>query len=242
MNVLPQETGGVLGFTILDLIVIIIIVLGIYIGYKKGFFYALFKLINIMGSLFISTMLYPIFSRFLIRTDWYINLTNNIISQIGLSSIVEEALSAQQDNIINSLPIPKVLANTISNNINLQSSNILDISGIEQQLGNFIATIIINIISFIVVFILASITLKVILKSLNTIVKLPIINSFNNILGAIIGFVWSLIFIWLGLIIYPLSFINGESNLGLDLLYSSSITLILYERNPLLLIMLGIFS
>ena len=59
---------------------------------------------------------------------------------------------------------------------------------------------IINCIAYIVVFVIVIIILQIIVRAINLVSKLPVINTMNKLGGAIIGLIRGLIIVWIGLI------------------------------------------
>lgn len=227
--------------TMLDMGIILIIVLSTYLGYRKGFVHTLFNLASLVVSLFLVNLFYPVLSRFLMTTSLFYNLRDYIIDMAGISHSIEEITSAQQAQIINDLPLPNFLTTMINENNNLEIHNFLNVTRIEEYIAGFLAVIIINIISLIIVFSIVSMGLWLLSSSLHLIVKLPVIQGFNKSLGAVLGAVRSILFIWIALIAYTLLFIRAETN-SVYILQNSTLALFFYERNFLLSLIIDMLA
>jgi len=227
--------------TILDLAVLSIIALSTYLGYKKGFVHTLFNLFSLFISLYLVSIFSPMLSAFFIgTTNLFYNLRDYIIDIGGISEHVESMISSQQADIISNIPLPNFLITMINENYRLEIHNLLDTRAIEEYIAGLLATVIINIVSFVITFFTVSISLGLISGSLHVLVKLPMIRSLNKSLGALLGAIRSLIFIWVGLMIYTLLLIGIDTN-SAELLQDSRIALFFYEQNILLELIVNMF-
>lgn len=235
------STAFLSGFNVLDVTVVLIITICTYRGYTRGFMQTLFSLVSLFLSLFLVQILYPILSRFLRTTPLFNKLKDSIIDSMGISYSFQNTNQLQQAEIINSLPLPDTITTILNNNNNTHIYNLLNVTSIEEYIGVFFATAIINIMSFIILFIVISVILKLSPFSISIFTKLPIIRSFNKLFGGIIGFIQSVFIIWVGLIIYTILSVK-PGNYGMTLLYNSNLALYFYERNFLLSLLFSIFE
>lgn len=235
------STAFLFGFNMLDIAIILIIAIFIYRGYKRGFVQTLFSLVSLFISLFLVQILYPILSSFLRTTPLFYKLNDYIINSIGISYNLQNTNLIQQSEFINSLPFPEIITTMLNNNNNMHTYNLLNVTSIEEYIGIFFASAIINIISFIILLVFISVVLKLSPFSIDIFTKLPIIRGFNKFFGGIIGFLQSVFIIWVLLIIYTVLSINPD-NYNMQLLYNSNLALYFYEKNFLLSLLFSIFE
>ena len=194
---------------LIDLILIAIIALFAFIGYKKGLIKVAFSLISFILAIAISIILYKPISNFIINytpLDDYIEST--ISERLDSSDITNE----ETQNIVSNYYI----------NIKSASTSVIS-SGISKT--------IINIACMIIVFITVKIILLFFKFAGDLIAKLPLIKQFNSAGGFIYGLLKGFIVIYILLaIIAILSPIININNI-INIINSSIITNIMYNNN-----------
>lgn len=227
---------------IFDIIVVIVLVISAWIAYKRGFILSLFKLVSSIITIFLSYRLYPIVSAFLRNfTPLYENIKNKIAPSILSQSTAQTNTLVGQSAFINDLKVPGFLKSALIENNNPEVYKILNVDGLKEYIAGYIANICINIIALILVFLVVTIGLRIIIGILDVISKLPVVNSFNNLLGFIFGLISGLLNIWFLFIILFVFQTNPLFEKAFILLEESLIAGILYEYNFLLKWILGIF-
>ena len=201
---------------VLDLIIIAIIALFAFIGYKKGLIKVAFGLISFILALIISVILYKPVSNFIIN---YTSIDNSI------ESIVEERLSSPDTT-------DEETQNIVSNyynNIKTASSSVLA-KGISKT--------IINIGCMIIVFIVTKLILLFFKFSGDLIAKLPLIKQINHAGGFLYGLLKGFIIIYLLLaliaLISPIINIDNilvtiNKSIIANIMYNNNIIFILFS-------------
>lgn len=155
----------------IDLIIIAIILLFTFIGYKRGLVKIAFSLCTFIVALIVTLILYKPISSFVINnTEFDENIENAIIENIlpnGISANDEIDLKLE-DNLYDSLL--KEGTNTI------------------QGVAETFSTKIIEMIVFLILFTVAKIALRFVTFFADLVAKLPILNQFNHLGGIIFGF------------------------------------------------------
>ena len=194
---------------LIDLILIAIIALFAFIGYKKGLIKVAFNLISFILAIIISIVLYKPMSNFIINytpLDDYIEST--ISERLNSSEITDE----ETQNIVSNY----------YTNIKNASTSVIS-SGISKT--------IINIACMIIVFITVKIILLFFKFAGDLIAKLPLIKPLNNaggfIYGILKGFIIIYIFLALIAILSPIININNI----VTMINSSILTNIMYNNN-----------
>ncbi len=169
---------------IIDIIIIAIVVLSIFLGYKKGLVALSIQLLSFIIAVVITFILYqPI-------TNFIVNATG--IDESIQNSILEKANDVMQED------------NEMSNTIVEQVKN--------DMLPETARTISINIITFgvvIILFLLVKIGLRFVTALANLVAKLPILKQANELGGIIYGFIRGLLLIYVILLVINIS---GEIN------------------------------
>ena len=142
-----------------------------------------------------------------------------------ISSKIEES------EWIENLKVPGFLQEMIKENNNTVSYEKMNVYSFGEYISHFLATMILNVVSYIITFIAALILIKVIAGALGLLTHLPVIHSMNRILGAVMGLIQSLLLIWLFLLAVTL-FGNTEwGDYIMKMINDSSVLTALYDAN-----------
>ena len=194
---------------LIDLILIAIIALFAFIGYKKGLIKVAFNLISFILAIIISIVLYKPMSNF-------------IINYTPLDDYIESAISDRLDS-------PEITNEETQNIVSNYYTNIKNAS--TSVISSGISKTIINIACMIIVFITVKIILLFFKFAGDLIAKLPLIKPLNNaggfIYGILKGFIIIYIFLALIAILSPIININSI----VTMINSSILTNIMYNNN-----------
>lgn len=227
---------------ILDIFVILIILVFGLIAYYKGFIKACIGFLPSLISIIATYILQKPVSIFLRSTILFEKIKSTVYTSMNLENIISNSALEIQTDIINNMNIPEFIKNALLENNNPVVYRLLNVDKIQDYIAGFIANICINIISVIVIYICVFLIARVAVSLLDIFSKLPVVNTFNHILGFTIGALKGIIIIWLlGIIIT--FFYSSQSMLSLfELLDSSIIAKFFYNNNILLFLILKIFT
>lgn len=156
---------------IIDLLIILIVVLSIWLGYKKGLTESLLKIFNFFIALIISIILFTPISNFVINNTQIDEfLQDSIISKFNNN---EEVGEVETEN-----NMPTIFNNYISNQIKESTNEAKEI--IIKESARHVSIIIINIGIIITLFLITRIILIFIKGITNLITKLPVIKQCNE--------------------------------------------------------------
>ncbi len=200
---------------IIDIIVILFVVLGAYIGYKKGIINVLTSFIAILVSLVLAFLLQMPVANLLRQSNVGTKL-NTTINQ-GIKKAVDD----NKSDIDNTTLYSKIVKGILSDEqINEKSENI--------------TMFILKGLSFFAIFVIVTIIMFVIRGILNIVFDLPILNSINSIGGLGLGALKSILIIYIILaliaFISPIPEISKNVNNGIN---NTNVVKILYENNLL---------
>ncbi len=215
---------------IIDIIVILIIALSVFLGYRKGLIALAVKLFAVIIALIATLILYKPISALIINNT---NLDENI-----QNVIMEKANNQEETNDTSS---NKETANTNSKNETTQATesqegNIVEQSLEEKILPEVARELSINIINIgviIILYFVIKIALHFITAIANIVAKIPIIKQFNKIGGIIYGLLRGLLLIYVILLIISFAGeINPENKLH-NQINQSLLTKEMYQNNIL---------
>ena len=210
---------------IVDLILVGLLFIFIFIGYKKGLTGSLFKLVSFALAIIIAVILYrPISNSIIKNTNIDNSIKNSIIKNFSNSN--DNGKSATQDKVQNS----------IVNNINkeIESATVDAKETIVEQSAEKIAISIVNIGCAIAVFLIAKLILLIIGLFIKGITSLPIIKQIDKIGGIAYGIAEGVVIIYVILAIVSFANIVWANNITYQAVNKSVIGSMLYNNNVLL--------
>ena len=225
----------------LDIFVLAVIGICVVVGYFRGFVKTCFSFVPSVVSLLLTNKIYPVFSKFLRTTPVYGYIENGVAKALNLESMTS-AISAQSNDYINSLSIPDFLKESLISNNNPVVYGILDATGINEYISGYVANMILNILSMIVVAVGLIVIFKLVLILLDVVTKLPVIHGINSVGGLIVGLLEGVLIVWVVFVVAVL-FVSGDSLTWFyESLENSKIALALFNGNILLKMILRIIA
>ena len=169
-------------FFIVDLIIIAIILLFTFLGYKRGLIKVAIKLCTFIIALVISIMLYK-------------PIADVIITNTGIDESIEEAITnnilpegiSEDEEVDLSNDLPSIIIKNSENTV--------------QGIANSISTTLIETACLLVIFVGVKIILKFVTILADLIAKLPILNQFNKLGGTLYGILEGLLIVFVGFVI-----------------------------------------
>lgn len=164
---------------VLDIIIILIILLCIIMGYKKGLIEVAFRLISFLLAIILSLMLYVPVSNYIIENTTIDDQIKEVIANnINPEEVeIEENENKEEDQTTNE--IPEIITNYINQTLTETADAAKD--NITEIVATNLSITAVKIITLILLFIVIRIILTVVKFITNAIAKLPIINSANKI-------------------------------------------------------------
>lgn len=227
---------------ILDILALVLVVGTAVRAYRKGFVRVALNFLPMVAALAATRFLTPTVSELLRKTPFFDALTNTVGNGLHLENAIGDAAMQTQTDIIQSMHLPDFLKESLVENNNPVIYHLLDVESLQSYIAGFLANICINIISVLLVFIVVWLAVKFVLKALNLISKLPVLNFFNRVCGFLVGLLKGLCVTWL--ICFVLTFFqcNSAFDFFFDALNLTHVALPLYENNILMYFILTIFA
>lgn len=214
---------------IIDLVVIGLILLSTFLGYKKGLIGVAFKILSFLIAIVITLVLYRPIAGFIINnTPIAKNIESTIIEKLSSSKIEEGQIQKE------STDLPNVVVNYINSEITKTVNSTKDeiVVNIAKDLSENIVNIGVMIALFIIIRI-ALIFAKVLLEA---VAELPIVKQFNEAGGTIYGILRGILLIYLILAIISLILPMTDKTSVLGIINNTILTKLLYNNNLILMI------
>lgn len=214
---------------IIDLIVIGIIFLSTFLGYRKGLIGVAFKIASFIIAIIITLILFKPISNYIINnTEFAQTIENTIVQKLSTAEIENGQIKQENSNL------PEVIVNYI--NVGLQDTVNEAKDSIVKIVARNLAETIIDIIVIIGLFIITRLLLLFAKAILEAISEIPIIKQFNKAGGILYGILRGLLLIYLTLAIISLLLPMLDKTSILNIINNSILTKILYNNNIILMI------
>lgn len=201
-------------FLAIDLIIVAIILLFTFLGYKRGLVKLAIKLCTFIIALIVAFMLYqPIANVVIENTEIDESIEDTIIS-----NILPEGVSPN-DEIDLSNDLPSIIIENSQNTV--------------QSVATSISTTLIETACLLLIFIAVKIILKFVTILADLIAKLPILKQFNKLGGTLYGVIEGFVIVFAGLAIVSLIAPVLDSSI-LEAINGSTLGAYLYNNNLLL--------
>lgn len=206
---------------ILDIIILAIMAVSIFLGYKKGLVKVAVKLCAFLIAIIVTLLFYKPVSNIIINNTEFDEKIENVIIENGTNKL-EESNEEKSDDFLESMK--EYVNDTVT-----QTKN-----EIVENAAKEISVRIINILVIVGIFILTRLILILLVLISDAITSLPIIKQFNKLGGVLYGIIRGLVVIYVILAIVFLIVSMTANNNILTLVNSSIITEFMYKHNILL--------
>jgi len=231
---------------LIDIVVILIIVLTAFIGYKRGFIKTVISLSAFFIAIIVSLLLYkPVAVILTEKTsidEWVKERVMNTRVTTSGDTIVlvteekkEEVETSNEELNVETEEERQNAVTAILSDLPNTISQSLDISQIKenakQELANKLSELIMNLLSLIVIFLLVRITLIVAEFLLNSAAELPVIKQINEVLGMTLGGILGLISTYIAFAIITLISSITDISFVVNAIKSSLFASVMFENN-----------
>jgi uncharacterized membrane protein required for colicin V production len=138
---------------------------------------------------------------------------------------------SEQVEVIDNLPLPESVRDLIIDYNNEEGYAGLGVTNFSDYIISFIATLILNVLSFLAAVIVVQVFLRILIAALGILSHIPLIGGLNRLLGLFLGLLQALFLLWIFFLV--LSMISTtEAGLQLmSMVQSSSFLGYLYDSN-----------
>lgn len=223
------------------------ITVGIYLlcmilyGHYRGFIRQAVSMVALVATLIMVDTAMPQVTAWLKdNTQIHTWVATQMEEALGLEEPVR--MPAEQRMIIEDLNLPEDIKELLLENNNNQVYELLGVEAFTEYIGNYLANMILNFIGFVVLFIVVYTAIRLLMKALDLMAKLPILSGLNQIAGALLGGIQGLFYVWLAsLVITACSGMAWAMKL-IEMIESSRWLSILYHYNLVSKLALGVLK
>ena len=171
---------------IVDIIILVLIILAIILGRHKGLTVCLVNFFSLIIALVVALMLYGKVSNYIMeKTEIGNNIKETIKQNIPMS---EDEIDLEASSIL-----PEQMRNYINEQV--QNANTAKDEAIET-VSTQLATEIVNVISFVGIFIIVKLALIIVKVVSRIITKLPVLKQIDHLGGAIVGGIQGIVVVY----------------------------------------------
>lgn len=203
-----------------DVVLLILFVLCGLAGYRMGFFRTVYAFVSFIIALLITGLLYNPLTGLLRRTPLFSWLTRAISSALNL----EEVYRYAGQNLIDIIPVHGFVQETLHLNNNSNMHNTLGVSRLPDYVAAFFANLILIAVAILFLFITSLVLLSFAGAAIDVVGRLPVVSRFNDAGGLLVGLVFGVLMISLGLFVMTLVFSSGTDSFMQNLMNGSMVT------------------
>lgn len=182
--------------------VVAVLIIGAVRGYSKGFLRLAVWFAGLIAVLFIVTKITPFVSDFLINnTSIYNNLREKIVEAYEtkeLTQVPDNSLpgDSKENAVIDSFGLPELISDSLKTNNKSDIYEKLAVSLFKEYIAGYLSELSIKAGTFVGLFVLLAIAEFILIMAIKILEKIPVLRTFNRLLGMATGITLSLVFIW----------------------------------------------
>lgn len=224
-------------------ILVLIIILGFgYFGLRKGMMFSLFKFASFFIAIIVAVKFYPPFATILSGTFLFTKVKSGIFDKLMLQqaeqmSAANEGTSVAVKSVIDTLKLPEFFKDFIGDKVveNMPGvEGIVDYSSIVEKVSDMLANFVINIISVILLYIIARIALTFARSILKKMMRLPVLKQVDKLGGFVLGTGQGMLTIYIVFAILMLFYATPLFGGFFDSIETSMLAKYFYENNIIL--------
>lgn len=207
-------------------------------GHHKGFIRLTVSAAALAVTLILVNTAMPQVTDFLKNhTKIYSTFEESMKKAVGLDELDEALVNARepsaQRSLIEEMPLPNQLKEALLENNNSEVYRVLGVEQFTDYVARYLAGNLINILGFLVLFVVIFAAINILTLWLDLVARLPILSGINKLAGAVLGGLEGLIFLWV-LCIFVTAFAGTENGRALLAQIENSPWLsFLYDHNML---------
>ncbi|MEY8390994.1 CvpA family protein [Lachnospiraceae bacterium] len=214
-------------------------------GYLRGMVRVLFSLAAIFLTVGLATALTPVTAEFLKeRTPLYHTIQEKCTDYIQEFAVHKEESSdvLSGETEILGQKLPRELQDILQDGVTDATGELLENTGIYERLGEFAAEQILQRAAWILSFSIIFVAMVILVRVLDLVAKLPVLNSINHIGGLAIGLVQGVIVIWILFLLVALCQGSDWGREMLETIQGNDFLRLFYDNNIIEQFLMGIFK
>lgn len=217
------------------LLITVLVIIGVnaLIGMRVGFVKTIFSLCSMILALMLTSWLSPMVNDIMRSNEkFYTNIQEKV--EIILPFEEKDAKASEQVAIIEGLPVPQSIKDTLIANNNSEVYTALSVNSFKDYVAGYLTGIVINAMAFSGTFLVLIVALWALCFALDIISKLPLLKQVNKTAGLIAGVIHGLIVVWIGFIVLTIFQSTELGQEAMRLIEEDQVLSIIYDNNVIL--------
>ena len=217
---------------ILIVVIAIIALLG-WIGFKKGLIKMVFSLVSTIAALLIAIIFSPVVSGIMKNNETVVGFIDEKVAAIVNFSSEEaaEASESEQEDLISSLPLPESIKQSLLENNTAENYVSLKVDEFEEYVCRQITNVIINAIAFVITLVIAIVALWFVCNTLNLLAKLPLLRQLNATAGLAAGLAEGVLVVWILFVVLTMFAGSEFGRNAMEMIAENPLLDFLYKNN-----------
>lgn len=217
-----------------------------FMGFKRGFVREVVSTFFVILSIVIVWFINPYVNEFIREnTPVYEKIQENcralVENQENTAEVSGGTRQQRQDGMIDNLGLPQLFEDAIRKNNTAETYRYLSVNTFKDYVSGYLARVILNGLSFLISYLLATILVRMVTYALNILASLPVLRSVNKLAGALVGGMKFVLFVWIALLVLTVLCNTELGRAGIALVEKDYMLSYLYDRNIFAKIFMGIF-
>ena len=224
---------------ILDGIILLICLLCVLIGVKRGFIHSVVRFLGSIIAALLASALGGVLAQWLFDTMFrgaMVEKINSSLQTLGAdnaAAAASQVLASLPDFLVRALEEAGVTLETVSHAINSQTS------GAAGVVVDYLSPVFVNflkVLAVIVLFFLFMTIVRLLAALVGDILRLPILKEVDGLLGGVFGFLLAMVSVWVvvaGVMVFMPMLDSGTQQQVQEALDGSLLTGVLVNMNPL---------
>ena len=223
-----------MSLTWLGIVVIAFLVLAGYRGFRRGFVREVVSFFFVFLAIAAAWAINPYVNEFFVEnTPIYEKIQESCEDFITEQSEGQGEKTAEargeQDGFIENLELPGLLQKGMEANNTDETYQYLAVDSFGSYVSGYLARTIVNGLSFLVSYLLASVIIRIGMFILDLIAGLPLIKEANKLTGALVGLAEGILFVWIAFLVLTVLCSTEIGKKGLELIEKDVFLNIIYQ-------------
>lgn len=214
-------------------------------GHYRGFLRIAVSMVALIATLIIVRMGTPYMTNFLLQnTGIHAAMERGLLGIAGAGEVSEEEvqLPAGQRMLIEHLNLPEQMKEALIENNNNEVYSLLGVDAFMDYIGAYLTNMVLNVVCSIVLFLIVYIGIRLIMRWLDLLARLPILSGMNQIAGAILGGVQGLLILWILCLVVTVCSATVWGRAVLEQIETTPWLFFLYKNNIFNWLIVGILN
>lgn len=214
-------------------------------GHYRGFLRIAVSMVALIATLIIVRMGTPYMTNFLLQnTEIHAAMERGLLGIAGAGEVSEEEvqLPAGQRMLIEHLNLPEQMKEALIENNNNEVYSLLGVDAFMDYIGAYLTNMVLNVVCSIVLFLIVYIGIRLIMRWLDLLARLPILSGMNQIAGAILGGVQGLLILWILCLVVTVCSATVWGRAVLEQIETTPWLFFLYKNNIFNWLIVGILN